>query len=81
MLLLASLMVVTLSVAAQQESGGAKKPSEEAESLEPIANPGRPTIATPATLTPVGYFQFETGYLGAWRSPEIPHRKQVSMRW
>ena len=71
MLLLASLMVVTTSAAAQQESGGAKKPSEEAEELEPTANPGRPTIATPATLTPVGYFQFETGYLGAWRSPEF----------
>ena len=38
---------------------------------EPAANPGRPTISTPATLTPVGYFQFETGYLGAWNSPEF----------
>ena len=32
----------------------------------PAANPGRPTVSTPATLTPVGYLQFETGYLGAW---------------
>jgi hypothetical protein len=38
---------------------------------EPEANPGRPTVATPATLTPVGYLQFETGYLGASQSPEF----------
>jgi hypothetical protein len=37
----------------------------------PSANPARPTVATPATLTPVGYLQFETGFLGAWRSPEF----------
>ena len=37
----------------------------------PIANPGRPTVTTPATLTPVGYLQFETGGLQAWRSPEF----------
>jgi hypothetical protein len=70
-LLLASWMAVTISVAAQQEPGTPKKPPEEPEELELAANPGRPTIATPATLTPVGYFQFETGYLGAWRSPEF----------
>ena len=40
MLLLASLMVVTLSVAAQQESGGAKKPSEEAEEFRTHRQPG-----------------------------------------
>ena len=38
---------------------------------EPVANPGRPTVSTPATLTPVGYLQFETGYLAAWHSPEF----------
>src|ERR1700683_4446179 len=26
----------------------------------PEANPARPTVSTPATLTPVGYLQFET---------------------
>src|SRR5258708_4133123 len=36
---------------------------------EPVANPGRPTVSTPATLTPVGYLQFETGFLGATHSP------------
>ena len=34
----------------------------------PEANPGRPTVSTPATLTPVGYLQFETGILAAWHS-------------
>jgi len=31
----------------------------------PEANPGRPTVSTPATLTPVGYVQFENGGLYA----------------
>jgi hypothetical protein len=37
----------------------------------PEANPGRPTVSTPAALTPVGYLQFETGTLAAWHSPEF----------
>lgn len=41
---------------------------------EPQANPGRPTIATPATLTPVGYLQFESGFLAATHSPEFSSR-------
>jgi len=41
---------------------------------EPEANPGRPTVSTPATLTPVGYLQFETGVLGALDSPEFSSR-------
>jgi hypothetical protein len=41
----------------------------------PEANPGRPTVSTPATLTPVGYFQFETGILGA------SHSSEFSSRW
>ncbi len=41
---------------------------------EPEANPGRPTVSTPATLTPVGYLQFETGALGADHSPEFSSR-------
>jgi hypothetical protein len=31
----------------------------------PEANPGRPTVSAPATLTPVGYLQFENGVLFA----------------
>lgn len=37
----------------------------------PSANPARPTVSTPATLTPVGYLQFETGVLAADHSPEF----------
>jgi hypothetical protein len=46
--------------------------SQEADA--PEANPGRPTVATPATLTPVGYLQFETGFVGASQSPEFSSR-------
>ena len=38
------------------------------------ANPGRPTVSTPATLTPVGYLQFETGVLIAEHSPDLPNQ-------
>ena len=38
------------------------------------ANPGRPTVSTPATLTPVGYFQFESGLLNAVHSGEFSRR-------
>jgi hypothetical protein len=38
------------------------------------ANPGRPTVSTPATLTPVGYLQFETGALAAEHSPGLPNQ-------
>ena len=40
----------------------------------PDANPGRPTVSTPATLTPVGYLQFENGGLYATHSPEFSKR-------
>jgi hypothetical protein len=45
---------------------------------EPAANPARPTVATPATLTPVGYLQFETGILGASHSPEFSSRTSLN---
>jgi hypothetical protein len=41
---------------------------------EPEANPSRPTVATPATLTPVGYLQFESGFTSASQSPEFSSR-------
>ena len=41
---------------------------------EPEANPGRPTVSTPATLTPVGYLQFETGFVPASHSSEFRSR-------
>jgi hypothetical protein len=44
----------------------------------PSANPGRPTVSTPATITPVGYLQFETGFLPASDSPEFSSRQGVN---
>jgi hypothetical protein len=41
---------------------------------EPQANPARPTVSTPAAVTPVGYLQFETGVLGASDSGEFSSR-------
>jgi hypothetical protein len=41
---------------------------------EPEANPGRPTVSTPATLTPPWYLQFETGLTAANHSPEFSSR-------
>ena len=38
------------------------------------ANPGRPTVSTPATLTPAGYVQFESGVLNALHSGEFSRR-------
>ena len=45
---------------------------------EPEANPGRPTVSTPATLTPVGYLQFETGFTPAFDSPEFSSRYSLN---
>ncbi len=44
----------------------------------PEANPGRPTVSTPATLTPVGYLQFENGALYANSSPEFSSRLGIN---
>jgi hypothetical protein len=44
----------------------------------PEANPARPTVATPATLTPVGYLQFENGTLYATGSQDFSSRFAVN---
>ena len=44
----------------------------------PEANPARPTVSTPATLTPVGYLQFENGGLYATDSPEFSKRLGIN---
>jgi hypothetical protein len=62
-------------VTAQTDPGRAAAPSEDADA--PVANPGRPTVSTPAVLTAPGYLQFETGVLSAWTSPEFS--SQTSM--
>lgn len=51
-------------------------PDEQSD--EPEANPARPTVSNPATLTPVGYLQFETGTLGASGSPEFSTRYEFN---
>src|SRR5262252_5609974 len=48
--------------------------AQVATSEQPEANPGRPTVSTPATLTPTGYLQFETGMSFAGDSPEFSFR-------
>jgi hypothetical protein len=67
---LAYFALVTLSASAQQSpKAGSDVPAPEPDA--PVANPGRPTVSTPATLTPTGYLQFETGVLSAWTSPGV----------
>src|SRR5882724_4331542 len=69
--LLLVLFLIMSVIPATAQSGAAAAVPDEASDDVPLANPGRPTVATPATLTPVGYLQFETGYLGAWNSPGV----------
>jgi hypothetical protein len=56
------LLILTLSATAQTTDP------------VPAPNPARPTVSTPATLTPLGFLQFETGALGALASPEFGTR-------
>ncbi len=44
----------------------------------PEANPARPTVATPATLTPIGYLQFENGTLYATGSQDFSGRFAIN---
>jgi hypothetical protein len=48
------------------------------QSEVPLANPGRPTVSTPANLTPVGYLQFESGYQYATDSPEFSSQSSLN---
>jgi hypothetical protein len=52
--------------------------AQTAEEPGPEANPGRPTVSTPATLTPVGYLQFENGFVYANQSPEFSTRLGIN---
>ena len=47
----------------------------------PAANPGRPTVTNPATLPPVGFLQFERGYLGSLNSPNTAAEYGTSEVW
>lgn len=70
------LLVVYPIASTAQESQQASQ--QNAEEDIPEANPGRPTVATPATLTPVGYLQFETGVLAAWNSPGVVSQTSIN---
>lgn len=61
-------LLTILSVVAQVSS------AQSGTTSMPEANPGRPTVSTPATLTPVGYLQFENGGLFAEHSTEFSKR-------
>lgn len=74
-LTLAEIVLLAIATVAQQPPKVADQPVQYADA--PAANPGRPTVSTPATLTPPGYFQFETGVLSAWTSPGLD--SQTSM--
>jgi hypothetical protein len=52
--------------------------AQSGASSTPEANPGRPTVSTPATLTPVGYLQFENGIQYALDSTEFSSRLGVN---
>ena len=73
------LLLAAVGVARAQDSAGQGKPLPAAtDPDEPTANPGRPTVSTPAALTPVGYLQFETGVLGAWHSPGLSSQSSIN---
>jgi hypothetical protein len=67
-----SVVVLLLVLLTLAQAGVAQKADDA------VANPGRPTVSTPATITPVGYLQFETGFLGASHSPEFSSREAVN---
>ncbi len=68
------LLVLTFALAAVPKGAAQSQSDDEV----PAANPARPTVSTPATLTPVGYLQFETGYLGAWNSPGVSSQSSIN---
>ncbi|HVB85714.1 MAG TPA: transporter [Candidatus Dormibacteraeota bacterium] len=69
------LLLITVRGARAQSGQQAAQPSTQDEVA---ADPARPTVSTPATLTPVGYLQFESGVLGAWHSPELSSQSSVN---
>jgi hypothetical protein len=52
--------------------------AQAAPNAPPSANPARTTVTNPATLPPVGYLQFEQGYLGSLNSPETASQYSVN---
>src|SRR5437667_9922841 len=52
--------------------------AQQPQAVSESANPGRPSVSSPATLTPVGYLQFQTGYLGAADSPDLSSQSSIN---
>ena len=77
LIFLVCLFLMVSTIAAMPQAGPQASQPEAAEET-PTANPGRPTVATPATLTPVGYLQFETGVLAAWDSPGVTSQTSIN---
>ncbi len=75
-LTLAEIVLLATAALAQQSPKATDQSVQDADA--PVANPGRPTVSTPATLTPAGYFQFESGVLNAWTSPEFSSQTSVN---
>jgi hypothetical protein len=72
-------LILVLLVAAAAAAQQTQEKTQEAPSPDaPVANPGRPTVSTPATLTPVGYVQFETGTLAGWQSPGLVSQTSIN---
>lgn len=71
MAILCASLFAAAAPAQDQSTTPSVNPGASGQTEAPEANPGRPTVSTPATLTPVGYLQFETGVLAAWNSPEL----------
>jgi hypothetical protein len=73
------VMFAAMPATGQSNQGAPKSDAQPvAQDDEPEANPARPTVSNPATLTPVGYLQFETGTLGATNSPEFSTRYEFN---
>ena len=56
-------VAIGLVLAALTRTASAQTSTPQPSPEDPRANPGRPTISAPATLTPVGYLQLENGVL------------------
>jgi hypothetical protein len=74
---MASLLLLVISCCAIAQSSRESSTQDSADEV-PEANPARPTVATPATLTPIGYLQFENGTLYAADSPEFSSRFAIN---
>ena len=72
----AAIVLLAIATVAQQSPKVTDQPVQYADA--PAANPGRPTVSTPATLTPAGYFQFESGVLSAWTSHQLSSQTSVN---